>query len=116
MGIMVFFIRLKIIFFYYFSKVISVHIYGNRALCIFEHHSCILIKLKMGERSAAVMSHLIGIGLMIAAMMVFKRKAAGQPGMKIYGLSMKTIYTICYTCIAFFVVLIIAVLAGWEKS
>ena len=69
----------------------------------------------MGEKLAGVMSYLIGIGLMIAAMIAFKRKAAGQPDMKLYGFSMRTIYTICYVTIGIFVVLIIAVLAGWEK-
>jgi hypothetical protein len=70
----------------------------------------------MGEKLAGVTTYLIGIVIMIATMIGLKRKAAEQPAMKLYGFSMRTIFTMCYITIGIFVVFIIAILAGWEKS
>lgn len=52
---------------------------------------------------------------MIFVLLLLKNKSREQPNMKIYGLAMKTIFTIIYFGIALGTLLVIATLAGWTK-
>jgi hypothetical protein len=64
---------------------------------------------------SAITNYLIGIIIMIFALLTLRNKYNENPGMKIFGLSMKTISVVIYVGIAITALLIIAVLAGWIR-
>jgi heme/copper-type cytochrome/quinol oxidase subunit 2 len=64
----------------------------------------------MADKAAGIISYLISIGLMVYFLISFKRKNAGQPGVKIYGVPIKAIITLTYIGIAIFLILAVAVL------
>ena len=70
----------------------------------------------MNDQLPGIINYLIGIGLLTFALFVIKRKNAAQPHLKVYGLPLQTIIILIYIGIAINVLLMIALLTGWNSK
>lgn len=68
----------------------------------------------MNHKTAAIINYAIGVFLMIIGLIIIKKKKTTEPGMKIYGLSLKTFTILMYVGIVCFLLLIFAVAAGLD--
>jgi len=67
------------------------------------------------EKAGAAISYLIGVLLMTYFFFVLKNKFAEDPQFSVFGLKGKAVLKIAAMGIAIFVLLTVAVLAGWIR-
>ncbi|MES2776970.1 MAG: hypothetical protein V4722_22525 [Bacteroidota bacterium] len=69
----------------------------------------------MSREMAAVTTYSIGLAIMVFGLFYHKRKYDKDLQYKVGGLSLKSFKMLSYASIAFFLYLIISILAGWKK-
>jgi hypothetical protein len=69
----------------------------------------------MSSVLAGVTTYLIGVVILISAFFVLKRKYTEDPHFKVYGLSSRNFNILIGIGILIFLLLIISILAGWQK-